>query len=69
MTALKGVASGRGYDVTGVDALDAYAAVTVAAGAGGVDEAEVKFDVQAIITASRGGDEFVGCVPAWQFAA
>lgn len=34
MTALKGGASGRGYDVTGVDALDAYAAVMVAAGIG-----------------------------------
>lgn len=49
MTALRGIAKGWGYDITGVDVLDAYAAVMAAAGAAGVDETVVKADV-------RGGD-------------
>lgn len=60
MTALRGIANGWGYDITGVDVLDAYAAVMMAAGAAEVDETAVKADVQAIIATSRGGGEFVG---------
>lgn len=60
MTALRGIANGWGYDITGVDVLDAYAAVMAAAGAAGVDEAVVRADVRALIAASRGGGEFVG---------
>lgn len=33
MTALRGIANGWGYDITGIDVLDAYAAVMAAAGA------------------------------------
>ena len=39
MTGLRGIANGWGYDITGVDVLDAYAAVIAAANAAGVDEA------------------------------
>jgi hypothetical protein len=60
MTGLRGIGNGWGYDITGVDVLDAYAAVMMAAGAVGVDEVVVKADVRAIISASRGGGEFVG---------
>ena len=66
MTALRGIAKGWGYDITGVDVLDAYAAVMAAAGAAGVDETVVKADVRALIAASRGGGEFVGRVLARQ---
>lgn len=62
MTALRGIANGYGYDITGADVLDAYAAVMLAAGAAGVDEAVVKDDVRALIATSRGGGEFVGRV-------
>lgn len=62
MTALRGIASEWGYDITGADVLDAYAAVMAAAGAAGVDETVVKADVRAIIAASRGGAEFVARV-------
>lgn len=62
MTALRGIAKGWGYEITGVDVLDAYAAVMTAAGAAGVDEIVVKADVRVIIAASRGGGEFVGRV-------
>lgn len=41
MTALRGIANGWGYDITGVDLLDAYAAVMSAAGAASVGEAMV----------------------------
>lgn len=60
MTALRGITIGWGYDITGIDVLDAYAAVMAAAGAAGVDETVVKADVRALIAASRGGGEFVG---------
>jgi tetratricopeptide (TPR) repeat protein len=60
MTALRGIAKGWGYDITGIDVLDAYAAVMAAAGSTGVDEVVVKEDVRAIIAASHGGGEFVG---------
>jgi hypothetical protein len=66
MTALRGIANGWGYDITGLDVLDAYAAVIAAAGAAGVDEAVVKADVRALIAASEGGGEFVGSVLARQ---
>lgn len=68
MTALRGIANGWGYDITGVDVLDAYAAVMAAAGAAGVDETVVKADVRALIAASRGGGEFVGRILARQLA-
>lgn len=53
MTALRGIANGWGYDMTGIDVLDAYAAAMAADGAAGVDETVVREDVQAIIAASR----------------
>jgi len=53
-----------GYDITGVDVLDAYASVMAAAGAPGVDETVVKADVRELIAGSRGGGEFVGRVLA-----
>ena len=68
MTALRGIAKGWGYEITGVDVLDAYAALMTAAGAAGVDETVVKADVRALIAASRGGGEFVGRVLARQLA-
>ena len=66
MTALRGIAKGWGYDITGGDVLEAYAAVMAAAGTAGVDEAVVKADVRALIAASEGGGEFVGRVLARQ---
>ncbi len=68
MTGLRGIANGYGYDITGVDVLDAYAAVMQAAGAAGVGEDAVKADVRAIITASRVGGEFIQRVLGRQLA-
>ncbi|WP_308609586.1 hypothetical protein [Massilia aquatica] len=69
MTALRGIAKGWGYEITGVDVLDAYAAVMTAAGAAGVDESVVKADVRAMIAASRGAGEFIGRVLGRQLAS
>lgn len=60
MTALRGIASGWGYDITGIEVLDAYAAVLAAAGAAGVDETVVNEDVWALIAANPSGGDFVG---------
>lgn len=69
MAALRGIANGWGYDITGADVLDTYAAVMAAAGAAGVDEAAVKSDVKALTAASRTGGEFVGRMLVRQLAA
>jgi hypothetical protein len=68
MTGLRGIANGYGFDITGVDVLDAYAAVMLAAGAAGVDAAVVKADVRALIAASCGRGEFIGRVLGRQLA-
>ena len=68
MTAFRGIANGWGYDITGIDVLDAYAAVVAAAGAVGVDEVVVKANVRAIIAGNPGGGEFVARVLGRHFA-
>ena len=59
MTALRGIANGWGYEIAGIDVLDAYAAMMTAAGAAGVDESAVKADVRTLVAASPSGGEFV----------
>ena len=59
MTALRGISMGWGYDITGVDVLDAYAAIMAAAGAAGVEETVVKADVRERIAACGTGGDFV----------
>jgi hypothetical protein len=68
MTGLRGIASGWGYDITGVDVLDAYTAVMAAAGASGVDETVVKAEARTLIAATGGGGEFVQRVLRRQLA-
>ena len=59
MTALRGIAKGWGYDITGSDVLDAYAAVMATAGAAGVDETVVKAEVRALVAANPSGGQFI----------
>jgi hypothetical protein len=68
MTGLRSIGDGYGYEITGADVLDAYAAVVQAAGAAGVDEDAVKADLRALIAASRVNGEFLGRVLVWQLA-
>jgi hypothetical protein len=53
MTALRGMVSEWGYDITAVDVLDAYAVVMMAACTAGVDDAVVRADVWALSVASK----------------
>lgn len=69
MAGLRGIASGNGYDITGIDVLDAYAAVIQAADAAGVDRAAVKADVSVLIAKYRSGGEFIRGVLGRQLEA
>ncbi|WP_317203449.1 hypothetical protein [Janthinobacterium sp.] len=66
MLGLRGIADGDGFDISGADVLDAYAAVMAAAA--GVDAAVVKADVNALIAMGRGDGKFVRRVLARQLA-
>jgi hypothetical protein len=68
MTALRGITKGWGYDITGIDVLDAYAAVMAAAGAAGVDKGVVKADVRTLVAAGRGESDFVERILKQQLA-
>lgn len=68
MTALRGIANGWGYDITGIDVLDACAAVMAATSAAGVDKAVVKADVRALIAASHSAGAFIGKALARELA-
>ena len=58
MTALRGVAKRWGYDISGIDVLDAYSAVMAAAGAAGRNENVVKANVRELIAAGGAGGDF-----------
>jgi hypothetical protein len=60
MTALRGIASGWGYEMTGEDVLAAYAAVMEAAEVAGVSQASVAADVRELVAANGKGGAFVG---------
>lgn len=68
MTALIGIMRGYGYDITGVDVLDAYAATIDAACAMGVGEGTAKADMRALIASNRTGGEFVQRILAHHLA-
>jgi hypothetical protein len=68
MTALTGIMRGYRYDITGIDVLDAYAAVMLAARAMDVDEATAKENVRASITANGVCGMFVQRALAHQLA-
>lgn len=59
VTGLTDIMRGYGYDITGVDVLDAYASRMQAAGKMGVNEETVKADVRALIADNRTSGEFV----------
>lgn len=68
MTALRAIANGHGFDITGVDVLDAYAAVKLAAAHAGVEAAVVKADAKALVAASGRGGDFIARVLGPQLA-
>jgi len=68
MCALTGIMRGYGYDVTGADVLDAYAAMMEAASAIGVNEVTVKGNLRTLIANSKDGGAFVQHVLARHLA-
>lgn len=68
MAGLRAIASGYGYDITGADVLDAYAAVMQATAVAGIDEAVSRADVRALIAENHVSGEFVGRILARQLA-
>jgi hypothetical protein len=62
MTALRGIANGWGYEITGADVLDAYAAVRAAAATAGMTEAAIKADIRSLIDEGGNRGKFVGQV-------
>jgi len=69
MTALRNIADGYGWEITGADVQEAYAAVITAARAGGVTDAAVKADVRALIAACELNGEFISQALKSQLAA
>jgi hypothetical protein len=68
MTALNCIMRGYGYNITGADVLDEYAAMLEAASTAGVDEVADKADVVAMISNNRTGGEFVQRVLAYRLS-
>lgn len=59
MAALKGIMRGYGYDITGMDVLDAYATVMQAAAGVPIDDEVAKANVRALIAVSGTSGAFV----------
>jgi hypothetical protein len=59
LTALRGIVIGWGYEITGSDVLEAYAAAMNAAANAGVDENGVKAQMQAMLALDPRGGAFV----------
>jgi hypothetical protein len=59
MAALRHIGRGNGYDITDADVLDAYAALMRASASAGIQEATVKADIRAVLSANTAGDEFI----------
>lgn len=68
MTALRGIASGWGYEITNVDVNEAYGAAQSAAAAIGVEPAQVNADVRALISACPDAGDFVAEILQRQLA-
>jgi len=69
IAALRTIAQGFGFDITGIVVLDAYSAVMEAADAAGANDAAVKADIREIIAGNGSAQEFVRKVLAAHLAA
>ena len=59
LAALRWIARGHGYEITGAEVLEAYSALMQAARSSGMDEQQVKAQVREIIGADQPGSRFV----------
>lgn len=59
MSALRWISLGHGYEITGMDVLDAYTAVMAAVPTAGVDEQQVKEQIRHMISGPQPSNQFV----------
>ena len=69
LAALRWISHGYGYEITGMDVLDAYTAVMQAASGAGVDEHRIKEQIREMISGSQPGNQFVKKILAHHLSA
>ncbi len=63
------ISLGHGYEITGMDVLNAYSAVMQAAPGAGVGEHRIKEQIREMISGSQPGHEFVKTLLANQLSS
>ncbi len=66
LAALRWISLGHGYDITGLDVLDAYSAVMHAASKAGADARQVKAQIRNLLSSAPVGNQFMKTVLAHQ---
>jgi hypothetical protein len=69
LASLRWISLGHGYDITGLDVLDAYSAVMHAASKAGLDEQQVKARISDLLASTPTGNQFLKTVLAQHLAA
>jgi len=64
LASLRWISRGHGYDITGLDVLDAYSAVMLAAAKAGLDVRQIKAQIKDLMSRAPEGDQFVKTVLA-----
>ncbi len=64
LASLRWLARGHGYDITGLDVLDAYSAVMIAAEKAGLDTQQIKAQIIDLLSSAPAGKQFLNTVLA-----
>ncbi|MDA8327558.1 MAG: hypothetical protein M0Z83_01140 [Betaproteobacteria bacterium] len=64
LAALRWIARGHGYDITGLDVLDVYSAVLIAAEKAGLDLQQIKAQIVDLLSSAPAGKQFLNTVLA-----
>ena len=64
LASLRWISLGHGYDITGLDVLDAYSAVMLASTKAGLDAQKVKAQIIEILSSAPTGQQFLKTVLA-----
>ena len=64
LASLRWISLGHGYDITGLDVLDAHSAVMLAAAKAGLDEHQVKAQIRELMSSAPTGQQFLKTVLA-----
>ena len=68
LASLRWISLGHGYDITGLDVLDAHSAVMLAAAKAGLDEQQVKVQILELMSSAPTGQQFLKTVLAHAMA-